>query len=280
MVDERVAVNTSLTYRTPSRNEWNVGIAYSSEEDFSSKEVSLSYLHYLNSFKNSSISAGLSTQKNKSYFYLDDEWKDMDVLSSELSFTQIFTPKTLGQVTLFRTKHSGALTNPYQTVIRRVNEADIGDNPIYRFYRAREVRPDNKNISGIALNTISKVKEDLILHGSYRFYKDDWDISSHTMEVKAYYNIHKNIRLSPMLRYYTQSEASFFKDHREKDFIFAENGYASADDRLGSFHSTTYGFGIESDLNTKLNFSLDMAIQKTSYNLESKWISVGVNYVF
>ena len=281
MVDERKAFNASLTYRTPTRNEWSVGASYSEESDYKSKDVSLSYLHYLDSSKNQSISAGVSIMKNSALFYMEEAWKDVDIESYEIGFTQIFSPDTLGQITFFRTSQSGALTNPYQTVIRKINEADKGNDPIYRYYRAKELRPNGKEISGMVLNSISQVKNDLILHGSYRYYKDDWDISSHTLETKAYYNIHKNVRLAPSIRYYSQSEANFFKNHTKKESdLFTETGYASSDDRLGNFHSTTFGFGIESDLNTKWDFSIDTATQKTSYGLDSKWVSLGVNYAY
>jgi hypothetical protein len=281
MVDERKAFNASLTYRTPARNEWSFGGSYSAEGDYKSKDISLSYLHYLDSSKNQSISAGVSIMRNSSHFYMEEAWKDVNIENYEIGFTQIFSAETLGQITFFRTSQSGALTNAYQTVIRKINEADVGDDPIYRYYRAKEVRPDKKEVSGIALNTISQVKDDLILHGSYRYYKDDWDISSHTLETKAYYNIHKNVRLAPSIRYYTQSEANFFKNHTKNESdLFSETGNASSDDRLGTFHSTTYGFGIESDLNTKWDFSIDAATQKTSYGLDSKWVSLGVNYAF
>ncbi len=279
MVDERKAINTSLTYRTPKRNEWGFGVSYSEEDDFKSTETSLSYLHYLDENKNQSISAGVSVQGNESYFYFDEEWKDMDIWNTEITFTQIFTPQTLAQITFFRSQQSKALTNPYQTVIRRVNEADAAQSPIYRYYRAREVRPDEKNQSGIALYGISELKKGLIVHGNYRYYKDDWDIQSHTAELKSFYNVLNNVRLAPMIRYYTQSEASFWKD-RQGDFMFSEDGYATSDDRLGEFDSWTFGFGVESDLKGKWDFNLNLATQETSYDLKSHWISTGVSYEY
>ncbi len=100
------------------------------------------------------------------------------------------------------------------------------------------------------------------------------------MELKAYYNIHRKVRLSPLLRYYTQTAANFFKGNTSTDFIFAEDGFASADDRLSGFHSTTYGFGIESDLDGKWNSTIDLARQETSFGLDIQWISAGVNYAF
>ncbi len=283
MVDKRKAGNLSLTYRTPTRNEWSFGVAYSEEDDFKSKEASLGYLHYLDETKNNSLSFGISVQRNKSYFYFDEEWKDMHILSAEVSYTQIFNAKTLGQITLFRTKQSKALTNPYQTVIRRVNvvEDEVGVDPIYRYYRAREIRPDEKNISGIALTGISELQDGFKVHASYRLYKDDWDIMSHTLDLKAYYNITDKIVLAPNIRYYKQSSANFFKGHADKDFIFSEKeSYATSDDRLGDFHSLTYALGIESKLTDKWDVNLHGAWQKTSYDLKSYWVSLGVKYAF
>jgi len=283
MVDKRKAGNISLTYRTPKRNEWSFGVAYSEEEDFTSKEASLGYLHYIDETKNNSLSFGISVQKNKSFFYFDEAWKDMDILSAEVSYTQIFNAKTLGQVTLFRTRQSKALTNPYQTVLRRVNVLDDEPSldPVYRYYRAREVRPDVKDISGIALNGISEIKDGLKVHAHYRLYKDDWDILSHTVNLKAYYNLTEKIVLSPNIRYYHQSEASFYKGHKDADFIFSEReGYATSDERLGCFHSWTAAIGVESKLTEKWDINFHVAGQKASYGLDSYWVSAGVKYAF
>lgn len=283
MVDKRKAGNIALTYRTPARNEWSFGVAYSEEEDFTSKEASLGYLHYLDETKNNSLSFGISVQKNKALFYFDEEWRDMDILSAELSYTQIFNPKTLGQITLFRTRQSKTLTNPYQTVLRRVNVLDDEPtlDPIYRYYRAREIRPDVKDISGIAINAISEVQDGLKVHAHYRLYKDNWDIMSHTVNLKAYYSLTDKITLAPNIRYYNQSAASFYKGHKEADFIFSEReGPASSDERLGAFHSFTYALGLESKLNDTWDINLHVATQKTSYDLKSYWISAGVKYAF
>ena len=283
MQDTRKAGNISLTYRTPSRNEWSFGAAYSEESDFKSKEASIGFLGYLDETKNNSVSAGLSIQKNESFFYFDEEWKDMNIVSAEISYTQIFNAKTLGQVTLFGTVQSKALTNPYQTVIRRVNvlEDEPGLDPVYKFYRAREIRPDKKNILGVSFNFVSEVQDDIKIHAHYRLYKDDWDIMSHTLDFKMYYNITDKIVLAPSIRYYNQSAANFFKGHTDKDFIFSEkDSFASSDDRLGDFHSTTYALGIESKLTDKWDINMHGAWQKTSYDLKSYWVSLGVKYAF
>ncbi|NKQ40590.1 MAG: DUF3570 domain-containing protein [Sulfurovum sp.] len=284
MVDKRYAGNASLTYRTtPERNEWAIGFAYSEEDDFKSTELSAGYLHYLDEMKNSSLSFGVSKQKNESYFYFDEEWMDMDITSIEVAYTQIFTPKTLGKIAFFRTWQEGALTNPYQTVIRRVNitEDEQGAAPIYRYYRAREIRPDKKNISGIALSLISELHDDWKLHVGYRLYKDDWDILSHTLDFKAYYSVTENLTIVPNIRYYNQSRANFYKGHKENDFIFSEReGYATSDERLGDFDSLTYAVGVEYTISDKWDANIHIAKQKTSYDLKSYWISAGVKYAF
>ncbi len=283
LVDQRNAANLSLVHRTESRDELTFGLAYSEEIDFESQEASFGYLHYLDASKNNSLSFGASIQKNKELFYFDEAWFDIDVMSAEVSYTQIFNSKTLAKLTLFGAKETGALTNPYQTVIRRVNilDDDASLDPIYRYFRAREIRPDEKNLFGIALTGVSELEDGLKVHAHYRYYKDDWDILSHTVDLKAYYNLTEKIVLAPNVRYYKQSQANFFKDRRDVDFIFdGRGGPASTDDRLGDFYTITYALGIESKLTDKWDIHLHGAAQRASYGLGAHWVSGGVRYAF
>jgi Protein of unknown function (DUF3570). len=55
---------------------------------------------------------------------------------------------------------------------------------------------------------------------NYRFYTDDWEIDSHTIDGDIYYALNKSVTLGAGLRYYTQSEAKFY--NKEKDFFTNE----------------------------------------------------------
>ena len=48
------------------------------------------------------------------------------------------------------------------------------------------------------------------LHADYRFYRDDWGIRAHTLEVAWQQSLGERWALRPALRYYTQSAADFY----------------------------------------------------------------------
>lgn len=277
--DTRKAISTSLTKRTTRRDEINVGFSYSKEEDFKSLEGSLSYLYNIDRSRNSSITIGASFQSNSAFHYLDKKWKDFDIVNTQIGFSHIFTKYTVAQINYFNIRQSGVLSNPYQTIIRKMNVSN-SSTPIYKYYRAKEKRPNKKHQEGITLNLVSKLHKKIAWHGDYRFYKDDWGVKSHTFTTNLYYNFAPSWTLMPLIRYYTQSEASFYKDHKAKDFTFNSSDYGSADERLAKYNGTTYSLGLEKKINKKLSCNAHYAQQKQSFGLEMRWVSFGLNYSF
>ncbi len=278
--DTRKAISTSLTKRTAKRDEINVGFAYSKEEDFKSVEGSLSYLYNTDSSRNSSISAGISYQSNSAHHYLENKWKDFHIVNTQIGYTHTFTKYTVGQINYFYIRQKGVLSNPYQTIIRKINVSKKQDNPYYKFYRAKEKRPDKKNSAGITMDLVSKVHKNISLHGDYRFYSDDWGVKSHTITTNAFIKLGKGFTLIPLLRYYTQSASVFYKDHKAKDFTFNESDYGSADERLSKFHGLAYSLGLEKKFTKKLSVNVHYAKEKQSFGLKMDWVSLGLNYSF
>jgi hypothetical protein len=78
-----------------------------------------------------------------------------------------------------------------------------------------------------------------VLDASYRYMTDDWDIDSHTVDLRLRWPVGEKAYLEPHLRYYTQTEANFYQ-------VGLVDGaplpmYASSDYRLGSFDAITAG---------------------------------------
>ena len=63
--EQRIAVGANLTTRLVNRDEILTGLNLSREHDFNSGELSGSYLHYLDSSKNQSVTIGGSYQTNQ-----------------------------------------------------------------------------------------------------------------------------------------------------------------------------------------------------------------------
>ena len=74
---------------------------------------------------------------------------------------------------------------------------------------------------------------------SYRFMTDDWSIDSHTLESRLRWPIGTGSYVEPQLRYYTQSEAKFYRASLPAGATLPE--HASADFRLGNFDAVTVG---------------------------------------
>jgi len=279
ITDIRKALSASLTKRTERRDEITLGTSYSKETDYKSVEGAISYLYNLTERRNRSISVGISRQDNEAYHYRDDTWKGVDITNFQVGYTHTVSKKTVAQANFFAIKQSGVLSNPYQTIVRKFN-VSLNNDPYYKYYLSTEKRPDEKEIAGLTFDVSSKIREDTSLHGFYRIYKDDWGILSHTLSSNAFIDLGRNWTLAPLIRFYQQSEATFYKDHKSKDYTFNETDFGSSDERLGAFHSMTYSLGIKKQLNKKIRLDAFAATQKQSYGLDFQWVHAGINYSF
>ena len=77
------------------------------------------------------------------------------------------------------------------------------------------------------------------VHVNYRFNYDDWNINSHTFELRWYQNLFGDlIQLVPEFRYYSQSQASFYEPFYSS---IRSNGLYSSDYRLSPYGSLSFG---------------------------------------
>ncbi|MBL4823345.1 MAG: DUF3570 domain-containing protein [Colwellia sp.] len=298
--DHRNSLAFLYTYRTPTmRNELSLGASYSKEEDFINTGVSAEYLMYTDRSKNRAITVGAAYMKNEVYDYLGDKddhgeytlgarWNDFDLINGQIGISQVFDANTVAKFNIFYMYESGHLSNPYFNVVRRINVIDAEsdeystDDLYFKYYLARESRPEQRRAGGISMQAVKSFNERNTWHTSYRFYQDSWGIQSHTFESKSYHHLSEKFRFSPALRYYNQSKASFFKAHdaAEGNNIFAENGYASADHRLGKYYSWTGQFGFEYLQTTKMTWNIVFGHQNQSSGLTFSWVNFGAQYKY
>lgn len=284
--DNRKAVSALLTKRFASRDELSVGLNHSTENDYEANELSAEYLHFLGSSKNQSISAGISYQANKvevschenyeNYANYDErcdsttgasELYDINVIAAEIGFTQILDENSLVKVSLFGASEDGYLSNPYMNVVRnRVNSnVDI----------VAENKPDTRMSYGSTLQYTRALTSTLSSNTTYRLYSDDWGIMSHTLSTEMYYELGSAWILGGGLRYYTQSEADFYKSG-----YFDNELIASSDERMREFDAIGYkvsaDYKISKDLSANLGYSY--YDQKDTFN--ATYYNVGVKYKF
>jgi len=115
--------------------------------------------------------------------------------------------------------HSGFLSDPYKAAFIESISGTVFDS-----------RPDGRR-SHHVLAGIRHFVEPLqgALHADYRYYRDDWEIHSHTVELTWHQTLPDSWRVSPGVRWYSQSEAFFYAPYYG---TARADGFASSDYRL------------------------------------------------
>lgn len=227
-----------------------LGAYYSVESDYTGRSVFLNYTRMLN-MDNTSLGIGLS----QSF----DTWEVSDLPENDrkerfvnLSFSQVLSRASQVQLIYSWYFGEGYLGSP-------VKEKDIGGTIV------RERLPDVRTGHAFAAQLVTLLNEPTSLHLYYRYYFDDWDIDSHTVNLELYRDVTRYTTLGGRVRYYTQSEANFIRDPLT---------YTPADDvivfdyKYSAFQSYTLGlivlyqphwesFRIMDWDNAKIKFSLD-----------------------
>ncbi len=189
-----------------------------------------------------------------------------DIRSAWVGVSQIISKRAIVRFGLSYTYREGFLTDPY---------------------KSRDNRPDEREEWTLGAGYRRFFEDhDAALHVDYRYFDDDWDVTSHTLDVAWYQNLSNDIQLVPFARYYTQDAAEFF------DVVADTSQEYYADDyRLSTFGAFTYGLrGNKTIGNWTLNATAERYKSDEAYGLYSGddapglvdfWrYSVGVNYVF
>ena len=119
--------------------------------------------------------------------------------------------------------------------------------------------------------------ENLSFKANYRFYTDDGDVTSHTVEHDVYYALNKKITVGGGFRIYKQTEASFY--NKNKDF-FTNQEFGSSDERLSEFDAITYKTSIDFKQNNNISYNLGGQFYSQSTGLDATMITGGMKYRF
>ncbi len=132
----------------------------------------------------------------------------------------VLNANTTVQGSISYQNHDGFLSDPYKL-------ASVGGTLV------ADSRPDNRQsiaFSGKLRHYLPQYNG--ALHLDYRYFRDDWEIDAHTVEVAFAKVLPDNVRLTPSLRWYSQSQADFYAPF----YAGARgDGYASSDYRLSPY---------------------------------------------
>ncbi len=260
-LDTRVAVTAGWQQPVGETSLINVGASASKEYDYTHLGVNAKFARDFNR-RNSTLSAGIAFSMDS----LDPVGgaptpltpmldvgdtsnrignQDKDVLDVILGVTQVVSRNLIVQANYSYSMSDGYLTDPYKvlslvdgttgdTLVRTLTPGVDGPSHQFLF----ENRPDERTKHSV-YGQAKYYVNGKVLDASYRYMTDDWEIDSHTVDLRYRIPFGNDQYLEPHLRFYTQSEAEFYKLSIPDDQPLPS--FASADFRLGDFEAITAG---------------------------------------
>jgi hypothetical protein len=206
-----------------------VDLSYSKENDYTAKGVGISdawtmlegrgTLHLgLSASRDVVLPAGTSVERPK------------DSSGFALGWTWVLGERDLLDVSGSLTRLSGYLDDPYKIV--PIGSPDAGTT-------APDHRPDSRQRFALVAKYGHYYSWEGAIKTSYRFYSDDWGVKAHTIEIDYDQHLGSDWIVSPQVRLYVQSGASFYGSL----FVQPET-YMSADYRLSAFNSVVGGLKV------------------------------------
>lgn len=239
MEDER----NSISFQVPVTlgiNTLTPQFAYSQESDYKSTGAALNYSLALFE-KNTILTFGWAHTWDQ---VLDAQpvrqWQDKSGDDFLIGCNQLLGPKTVLGLNLTYGMANGYLNDPYRLTFG-VNDpqffvSDPSGGP--------EQRPDYRNKAVVRASITQFITPvNASVEGAYRYYHDTYGLDAHTVELAWYQNIGKHVVLSPMFRYYYQSEANFYYEILPDTYATAPTHF-SPDWRLSQMQTFTAGVNL------------------------------------
>ncbi len=151
-----------------------------------------------------------------------------NTFSTSLSYSQVVTKNMQLMFLLDLVSQQGYLGLPFHRVYFKNGAEAVENLPNNRF----------KIPLGVRANYF--LGDKVILRSFYRFYKDDWGIQSHTVDMETAVKITPFFSVTPFYRFYNQSAAKYFAAYGQH--ATTDQYYTSSYD-LSAFNSGFFGAG-------------------------------------
>jgi hypothetical protein len=174
--------------------------------------------------------------------------------SASFGFSQVLSKKL--QVSLFFDvlQQQGLLSSPYhriyfsdkanyyigqaQYIPEYESETNVG---VYKLADDIERLPDSRFKLPIGARLNYYINERFVLRSYYRYYSDNWNIQSHTLNFELPIKVSDRFTVLPLYRYYTQTQSEYYAPY---EMHLSTEKYYTSDADLSTFDSNQYGLGI------------------------------------
>ncbi|NVK22612.1 MAG: DUF3570 domain-containing protein [Kangiellaceae bacterium] len=263
--DTRVALAANWSFPLAESTQMTVGANASNEYDYFSASVNANISHDFNN-NNTTLFAGLSFASDTidpvggapialsrmqpvgaSQAKLDGT-QDKDTLDILFGMTQVIDKYSLFQLNYSYSMSDGYHNDPYKVLSVLGADGNYFDDGIATANVLFENRPDKRTKHSL-FGRYKRFIDGDVVDVSYRYMTDDWDIDSHTVDLKYRFALNNDSYIQPHVRYYTQTAAEFYQPYLLQ--AQALPTYASADYRLAEYDAVTvgleYGWTTQSD---------------------------------
>jgi hypothetical protein len=254
MKEHRTAVDGAIT-RYFQRGTLTLGASNSEEGDYTSNGVSAQGTVSTES-KNTTFNFGVAFANDR---IQPEYWKEVGIPAEHkyttdylLGVTQILTRQDIAQVNLGYSAGKGYFSDPY------------------KWFDERPTRREHTTVLGRWNHHFYATEG--TSHISYRYYQDSWEVKSSTLDLDYSQPFGNGWRVTPNLRFYTQSSAYFYLPVDPAvapgpTFPPFDATYYSEDQRLSAFGALTYGLKLEKLLTPDLL----MDVQFERYQQRDNW---------
>ena len=181
--------------------------------------------------------------------------EDKDNFSIFGGLTQVINKYTVIQTTLGVSHFDGFLSDPYKQV-----------------WVAGSILPDSRPGDRTQYTWATRLRRysELLgsaLHVDYRFYYDDWDVRSHTLDLGLHKVTESGWALDTSIRYYSQTQADFYEPFYRQA---RADGEYSSDYRLSPYGSFVFRLGLSESIGEwTVKVAAERYISDKSYSVQS-----------
>ena len=174
---------------------------------------------------------------NPNFETFDNEGRNTYAIG--FGFSQIMSKNLQGSLALDFVQQDGLLSTPFQ----RVYFKDVADSFIQEFHLADDVEqlPDSRFKVALGGRLHYYINETFVVRTFYRYYFDDWGITSHTATVEVPIKLSDKFTIYPSYRFYNQSAADYFAPYNEH---LSTDEFYTSDYDLSEYSANQFSLGI------------------------------------
>jgi hypothetical protein len=241
--DTRIYPSLTWTIENEKKGTtFGIGASSSSEFDYQSFGVNISFAQKTKD-RNGEFSARLQgyfdqvklvtpTELRTGGGGRDDDSYGSDnrnTIAGSVSWSQVVNKNLQVMVLADLVHQQGFLSLPFYRVY-------FGDGTVHQ-----EKLPDSRLKVPIGVRANYFLGDRIIIRSYYRFYKDDWGITSHTADIEVPVKITPFVSVSPFYRYYNQTAVKYFSPYQQHT---AADTYYTSNYDLSKFSSNFLGAGL------------------------------------